>query len=139
MAGYAGDVLPQQAWDVLKSDPAAVLIDVRTRPEWGFVGVPDLSAIGKEAALISWQLFPDMARNPEFEAAVEGLGIARDAPVFFLCRTGGRSRAAAIAMTAAGYGTCYNVAYGFEGEPDQERHRGLVNGWKAERLPWVQQ
>jgi len=41
-------------------------------------------------------------------------------------------------MTAAGYRRCYNVAEGFEGNPDAERHRGKTGGWKAAGLPWVQ-
>ncbi|MDA5194639.1 rhodanese-like domain-containing protein [Govanella unica] len=139
MADYAGDVTPEQAWAELQSNPDAVLVDVRTRPEWGFVGVPDLSGAGKQAALISWQVYPEMGRNATFEAEVEALGAKSDAPVYFLCRSGARSRAAAIAMTARGFSACYNVAYGFEGDPDSARHRGLQNGWKASNLPWVQQ
>ena len=27
---------------------------------------------------------------------------------------------------------------GFEGPLDEERHRGCVEGWKAEGLPWAQ-
>lgn len=139
MADYAGDVSPNEAWAELQSNPDAVLIDVRTRPEWSFVGVPDMSSLGKQAALISWQIYPDMLRNPNFEAEVEALGMKPDAPLYFLCRSGARSRAAAVALTARGFSNCYNVAYGFEGDPDGERHRGRQNGWKASALPWVQQ
>ena len=46
--GYAGDVSVKQAWDILKEEKAACLIDVRTRAEWMFVGVPDVSELGKE-------------------------------------------------------------------------------------------
>ncbi|MGZ9035358.1 MAG: rhodanese-like domain-containing protein, partial [Rhodospirillales bacterium] len=60
------------------------------------------------------------------------------APVVLICRSGARSRAAAIALTAAGFGPCYNVVSGFEGDPDPLRHRGTVSGWKVEGLPWVQ-
>jgi rhodanese-related sulfurtransferase len=49
-----------------------------------------------------------------------------------------RSRAAAVAMTGAGYSRAYNIAGGFEGDPDAERHRGNRNGWKASGLPWKQ-
>lgn len=139
MADYAGDVSPREAWAELQANPDAVLVDVRTRPEWGFVGVPDLSALGKEVALISWQVYPDMARNANFVAEVAALGLKPEAPVFFLCRSGARSRSAAIAMTANGFSACYNVAFGFEGDPDDARHRGRLNGWKASDLPWVQQ
>jgi rhodanese-related sulfurtransferase len=55
-----------------------------------------------------------------------------------LCRSGVRSIAAAEAMTAAGYKNCYNILGGFEGPPDQQRHRGTTGGWKAAGLPWEQ-
>jgi hypothetical protein len=39
-AGYAGDVAPATAWKILSENKDAVLIDVRTRPEWNYVGLP---------------------------------------------------------------------------------------------------
>jgi rhodanese-related sulfurtransferase len=56
----------------------------------------------------------------------------------FFCRSGSRSLAAAKAMAAAGYRACHNVAGGFEGPLDDERHRGSADGWKAAGLPWLQ-
>lgn len=139
MTGYAGDVTPTEAWEQLKANPDALLIDVRSQPEWAFVGVADLSSIGKKAQLISWQVYPDMSLNASFAEQVESVAPSQDTPIFFLCRSGARSRSAAIALTARGYGACYNVAYGFEGDPDASRHRGRMNGWKASALPWFQQ
>lgn len=139
MADYAGDISPKEAWDLLRAHEKAVLVDVRTRPEWSFVGIADLSGLGREARLISWQVYPDMAVNARFAAEVAATGVDQDAPVLFLCRSGARSRSAAIAMTAQGFKACYNIAGGFEGDVDGERHRGNVNGWKASGLPWVQQ
>lgn len=136
---YAGDVKPKEAWDLLNSKPAALLIDVRTKPEWAFVGVPDLGPIGKQTVLLSWQVYPSMEVNPEFGALIKKAAPAADTPLLFLCRSGARSRAAAEAMTDLGFGACYNVSEGFEGNPDRERHRGRVSGWKAAGLPWVQE
>jgi len=137
---YAGDVAPQEAWRILSADPQAVLVDVRTRAEWSFVGVPDLSGAGKEPVLLEWQQFPSMAQNAGFAADLAAtLGAdGRNAPVFFLCRSGARSKAAAIAMSQSGFARCFNVAGGFEGDLDDGRHRGGRNGWKAADLPWVQ-
>ena len=135
---YAGDLSPEESYRLLQEDPQALLIDVRTEPEWAFVGLPDLSALGKEALRLPWQLFPSMAANPSFVGTLASAVAERDRPLLFICRTGGRSRAAAIAMTAAGYQRCYNVADGFEGGLDNERHRGRSNGWKAAGLPWAQ-
>lgn len=136
--GYAGDILPQEAWRLLESDPRAALVDVRTQAEWAYVGVPDLSRLGKQAVFVQWALFPNMNVNPHFAVQVEAAGLAPEAPVLFLCRSGVRSRSAAIAMTAHGFATCYNIATGFEGDPDAHRHRGSVAGWKVAGLPWVQ-
>ena len=135
---YAGDLKPTDAWKLLADDPRAQLVDVRTHPEWMFVGLPDLTAVGRRALLHSWQVFPAMEVDPNFAAGVARQVPDRDAPILFICRSGGRSRAAATAMTAAGYSRCYNVAEGFEGSPDAERHRGKAGGWKAAGLPWVQ-
>jgi rhodanese-related sulfurtransferase len=55
-----------------------------------------------------------------------------------ICRSGARSAAAAAALTGAGYRNAWNVAQGFEGDRDDEGHRGTVGGWKAVGLPWVQ-
>src|SRR3546814_4296103 len=92
--GYAGDLRPAEAWALLEKDPKAVLIDVRTAPEWGFVGVPRLDGLGKEALCISWQAYPQMQRNEDFAAEVAAKGVAKDPPVLLLCRSGARSRAA---------------------------------------------
>jgi rhodanese-related sulfurtransferase len=135
---YAGDISPTQAWKLLSEDDAAMLVDVRTPAEWNYVGVPDLSNVGKKPLLLPWVFFPSMERNEEFVTQLENAGLDRDAPLLFICRSGARSRAAAIAMTARGFKNCYNVATGFEGDPDQARHRGTVSGWKVEGLPWLQ-
>ena len=140
--GYAGDVLAAGAYHLLSSDRASVLIDVRTQAEWGYVGVPDLSALGKTALFLEWQSFPAMQVDPGFAARLTGLleaaGAGRDAPLLFLCRSGARSRQAAVAMTQAGWAQCLNISDGFEGPLDPWRHRNLVGGWKAGNLPWVQ-
>ncbi len=135
---YAGDLRPTEAWALLKSEPAAQLFDVRTQPEWDFVGVPDLASIGKQSHQVSWQLYPTMQMNAAFAAEVLAAAPATDAPLLFLCRSGTRSRAAAEAMTAAGCRRCYNIAEGFEGAPDVDGHRGSRGGWKAAGLPWLQ-
>jgi rhodanese-related sulfurtransferase len=137
-SGYAGDVAPQTAWKILSENKAAMLVDVRTRPEWSFVGLPDLSSAGKQPTLLEWQIFPSMQPNPEFVTALSHAVADKDTPLLFLCRSGARSAAAAKAMTAAGYSTCFNVVDGFEGPLDAHARRGTAGGWKAAGLPWRQ-
>jgi len=132
------NVPPRKTWEALQSDPQAQLVDVRTDAEWNFVGVPDLAAAGKQAALIPWQVYPAMQVNGAFVEDLKKAGLAPEDHVYFICRTGGRSMAAAQAAQAAGYPHVYNVADGFEGPPDSDGHRGTVAGWKADALPWRQ-
>jgi rhodanese-related sulfurtransferase len=136
---YAGDISPSEAWEMLTREAAVTLVDVRTQPEWQFVGKPDLRELGKVVLYVSWQNYPSMARNERFAEDLRAAGASEDKPLLFICRSGARSRAAAIAMTAAGFRRCYNVAEGFEGSLDQEGHRGSAGGWKARRLPWSQE
>ena len=86
--------------------------------------------------------YPSLARNQQFEtllaAKLEAQGAGADTPIVFLCRSGARSLAAAKAMAAKGYSRCFNIAGGFEGDLDSERHRGLRNGWKQAGLAWTQ-
>jgi rhodanese-related sulfurtransferase len=134
---YAGDVRPSEAYAALRSDPDAVLVDVRTGAEWSYVGVPDLAQIGKQAVLLEWQRFPDGKVNTSFVEQLQVAGVAAGAPIYFLCRSGVRSAAAAKAATAAGLGPAYNISEGFEGPIGPDGHR-TVAGWKAEGLPWSQ-
>lgn len=136
--GYAGDVNPKEAWQILEQEDGATLVDVRTDAEWAYVGLPDLSALGKALVLVPWQTFPDMAVNSRFVDHLAAQNIGHDQTLLLLCRSGVRSKAAAIALTAAGYRRCLNVSDGFEGPCDGARHRGGSAGWKASGLPWLQ-
>lgn len=140
--GYRGDVSAEEAWTGLGSSAEAVLIDVRTIAEWSYVGVPDLTPLGKSPLFIEWQSFPDGRQTPDFANALaselEARGVGPDAPLYFLCRSGARSRAAAIAATAAGFVNCFNIGPGFEGPLDENQHRNAVAGWRMTGLPWSQ-
>jgi rhodanese-related sulfurtransferase len=135
--GYAGDVVPSEAYVALQADVDAVLVDVRTSAEWSYVGMPDLTQIGKRVIPLEWQRFPDGALNGSFVEQLRESGVGEGAPIYFLCRSGVRSAAAAKAATAAGLGPAYNVSDGFEGQLDLEGHRAAT-GWKAAGLPWRQ-
>ena len=132
------NVSPRDAWEALAADPQAHLVDVRSDAEWVFVGVPDLSGAGKQPFLVPWQMFPAMQLNTGFVGAMRHAGAKPEQTLYFICRSGQRSAAAAQAMAAAGFEHVFNVADGFEGPPDGEGHRGMVAGWKADGLPWRQ-
>lgn len=132
----------EDTWARLSNDAGSVLVDVRTVAEWSYVGIPDLTSIGKRPVLVEWQSFPTNQVNAAFvdqvKDALSNQGADRTNEIFFICRSGVRSLRAAEAMTAAGYDRCRNVTDGFEGPPDAERHRGRLGGWKAKGLPWTQ-
>lgn len=127
---YAGALLPQEAAELQKSGQA-VLVDVRTKAEWDYVG----RATG--SLLIEWQTYPSSLLNPEFLAQLQAQ-VPKDKVVMFLCRSGARSNSAAKAAAAAGYGKAYNVLQGFEGDKDASGHRNSVGGWRYAGLPWTQ-
>ncbi len=129
---------PVQTWQALLNDPDAQLVDVRTDAEWNFVGLTDLVEAGKQPLLISWQIYPAMQINETFAQDLADAGLLADHHIYFLCRSGARSLSAATCAAAAGFLHVYNIAGGFEGDPDAKGHRGKLNGWKAASLPWRQ-
>jgi rhodanese-related sulfurtransferase len=134
---YAGDVEPRDAYAALAAEDDTVLVDVRTAAEWSYVGLPDLGGLGKQVVCLEWQRYPDGSVNPDFVEQLKGAGLPDGAPIYFLCRSGVRSAAAAKAATAAGLGPAYNIAHGFEGPHDDHGHRSVA-GWKNDGLPWRQ-
>ncbi|MCX7890800.1 MAG: rhodanese-like domain-containing protein [Burkholderiales bacterium] len=129
---YAGALTPKEAHALLQQVPGARIVDVRTKAEWDWVGrVPG-------ATLVEWNTWPGGARNPRFAEELRAQVPETDAPLMFLCRSGGRSHFAAAVATQLGYANAFNVLEGFEGDKDAAGHRGTVGGWKVAGLPWEQ-
>lgn len=138
------ELTPVEAYASLQDSSDTALVDVRTHAEWVFTGLPDLSAANRTLWQIEWVSYPTMAPNPRFQSDLEdSAGGALPGHLFFICRSGARSMAAAHAVAAACHARgqairCTNVSEGFEGDLDPDRHRGTRNGWKARGLPWLQ-
>ena len=131
---YAGDLSPQAAW--AKLEDGAILVDVRTEGEWAHIGIPDTAAAGGTRSgphFIQWNLAGGIPNSRFIEQLKQQAPDAGGTELVFLCRSGARSVAAAIAATEAGF-ISYNVLEGFEGEPDLHGER-TVNGWKNRGLP----
>lgn len=127
---YAGQVTPAEAWQLHQAG-AARIVDVRTEPEWLYVGhIPNTQRV-------EWRTFKAKEPNPHFLAELRAL-VGPDEPVMFLCRSAQRSHQAAILVAQHGYTRAYNILEGFEGEIDEHEQRGLRNGWRKAGLPWVQ-
>jgi rhodanese-related sulfurtransferase len=128
---YAGALRPAEAQQLLQDNPKAVLIDVRSRAEWDFVGrVPG-------AVEIEWKTYPGMRPNESFLEQLQSR-VPKDALALFMCRSGARSHETASVAKRAGYENAFNVVEGFEGDRDAEGHRNSVGGWRAAGLPWTQ-
>jgi rhodanese-related sulfurtransferase len=140
------------AYQMVSEDPANVLfIDVRTRGELQFIGMPKLVdahvPIMVEAAPPQWDDVSSsfkLVRNSDFVAAVDKRlaqkRLTRDAAIVVICQGGLRAARAADALTNAGFTTVYTVVDGFEGDPVAEgpmKGLRLVNGWRNAGLPWT--
>lgn len=127
--GYAGDVSPQLAFEWVQSGEA-VLVDVRTDAEREWVGfVPG-------AVAVAWKQWPGMAMNQGFDEGMKA-AVPAGKKVVLLCRSGVRSVAAARRAAELGL-EAYNILEGFEGDADEQGHRGRKGGWRMRGLPWKQ-
>ncbi|MEX2353398.1 MAG: rhodanese-like domain-containing protein, partial [Gammaproteobacteria bacterium] len=117
-----------------------ILVDVRSRTEFDYVGHAPV------AINVPWQDAPSWEVNPEFvqmvreklQSSGRGRTPAEEQTVLAICRSGARSMAAGLALKQAGFRNVLNVAEGFEGSLDAEKHRGNINGWRFHKLPWEQ-
>jgi len=127
--GYAGDITPEQAAKWV-ADGEAVMIDVRSDAEREWVGyVPG-------AVPLAWKQWPGMAMNAGFDEGLRA-SVPPGGKVVLLCRSGVRSIAAAKRATELGI-EAYNILEGFEGNADDQGHRGRLGGWRFRGLPWKQ-
>ena len=127
--GYAGDISPQLACQWWQQGDA-VLVDVRTDAEREWVGVVP------GAVAVAWKQWPGMAVETAFDDGVK-TAASSGKKVVLLCRSGVRSIAAAKRATELGL-QAYNILEGFEGDADEQGHRGRKGGWRLRGLPWRQ-
>ena len=135
---YVGEVFAKEAFEFMQAQPS-YLLDVRTKAEWQFAGVADLQGLPAKLLCIEWVNYPDFAANPSFIQYVSNEIDSKNAVIFCLCKTGGRSHQAANKLAGLGYVNCFNITHGFEGDHNDAGQRGKINGWKAEGLLWKQQ
>ena len=127
-----------ECFNKLSETSNSFLIDVRTKPEWEFIGVPDLSSLNKQIILISWHIYPEMKINSFFENKLFESNIKKNDKLFLICRSGTRSYHAAEFLVSRGYNHCFNISDGFEGKKNTSSQRSAIDGWKYRNLPWKQ-
>ena len=131
---------PKAAWNLMREDPRAILVDIRSSMEYLFVGHP------KGAVHVAWIDEPDWVVNPHFVTEVRQLilgGVVEDdaqgsVPIILICRSGKRSKEAGHKLLDAGIANVYHIDEGFEGELDEQHHRSSTGGWRYHKLPWEQ-
>jgi rhodanese-related sulfurtransferase len=124
---------PKEAWAFVQAHPDALFLDVRMEIEYLYVGHPP------GVVHVPWYEYPEMQPDPKrFVEQVRREAAGEDQPVVLICRSGKRTVDAGLALEAAGFRQVVNVLHGFEGDLDTRDHRGTVNGWRFDGLPWEQ-
>ncbi len=127
------DLTPRQAWDYLQAHSDVLFVDVRMEIEYLYVGHPP------GVVHIPWYEYPDMAIDEaRFVEQVLREAGSPQRPLVLLCRSGNRTVEAGRALEAAGFTQVAHVLHGFEGDLDEHFHRGRLNGWRHDGLPWEQ-
>ena len=129
----------KQCFERLSEESSSYLVDVRTKPEWLFVGLPDLQSLNKQTICVSWNVYPNMEINVNFESEILESGINKQDTIFLICRSGNRSCDAAEFLASRGFTNCFNVTDGFDGENGPNHQRSTINGWKYYKLPLKQE
>ena len=134
---YKRNLLPKMAVERLQDNPQALFVDVRSKAEYKYVGFPENSI------LIPWIDDPDWEPNPEaFSDLVmqelDGRENLLNTEIILICRSGFRSNEALKCLENKGFTQVSHVASGFEGDLDEIDHRGNLNGWRHDGMPWSQ-
>jgi rhodanese-related sulfurtransferase len=125
-------VTPTEAFEIQQRERDALLVDCRTEMEFFYVGHP----VG--AVNIEWHTTPNFEVNPTFADDVLREAGSKERPILLICRSGKRTLDAGAALEAEGFKDVTNVLEGFEGELDENFHRGTLGGWRKAGLPWEQ-
>jgi len=131
-------------------DPGVVLLDIRSRSEVAFVGLP--IRVDVHIPYMDMPMFPEydperrtyaLEINPDFpqvfRAWAEDGRLGPDSPIIVMCRSGTRSARAADLLAEMGYSHVYTMVDGFEGDraaEGPEAGQRVVNGWRNAGLQW---
>ena len=134
---YKRNLLPKMAVERLQSNSQALFVDVRSKAEYKYVGFPENSI------LIPWIDDPDWQPNPEMFSdlviqELDGRENLLNTEIILICRSGFRSNEALKCLENKGFIQVSHVASGFEGDLDENDHRGNLNGWRHDGMPWSQ-
>lgn len=129
----------------------ALFVDVRTRAEISYLGMPSVA----DAHIPAFEHPPNavwddksgrfkMDPNPDFEPELArrlaSRQLGKQDPVILICRSGDRTSRTVNFLTELGYSKVYTVVDGFEGDAIAEGPQAgqrVLNGWKNTGLPWT--
>jgi rhodanese-related sulfurtransferase len=123
------EVSPQEAYELLESDPEYIYLDVRSVPEFE-AGHPEKAI---NIPILHFTQGLGMSPNQDFPVVVEA-NLPKDAKIVIGCKTGGRSAQACAVMSRMGYTDVTNVRGGFVGATDNFG-RVVEPGWSMLNLP----
>ena len=131
----------KEAFEEIKSNLGALLIDVRSELEWKKIGIPDLGDLNENLVLLELQSMPSMEYNQNFLVELEEVLNDKNVNnVMFICKAGVRSQAAAVQSMGVllnkneSIKIC-NISDGFEGK-GFSIFGDKASGWKNSGLPW---
>jgi len=130
--------------------PGAYFVDVRTRYEVAYVGLPTVvdanipyvehpedAPWDDKAGRFKLDVNSDF--GSELARRLQAVGLGKDAPLLLICRSGDRSARAANLLSQLGYTKVYTVVDGVEGDAvaaGEKKGQRILNGWKNAGLPW---
>ena len=134
------EISSSEAYGILQESVDAVLIDVRTKMEYEYVGHPKDSIHIALKEPPEWKTFSSFVHDVSslLKEKFPDVGDLPSIKIFLICRSGKRSNEAALLLEADGYKCLFNVYDGFEGDKNINGHRNLINGWRFSNLPWEQ-
>ncbi len=145
------DVTPTEAMQmVLKDEKHTFIVDVRTRPEYNFVGHPS-GAYHVPSKFWTGEMIEKKGKksyklvdNPDFSKDLLARFNPETDTLIFMCRSGKRSCQSADKALKSGFkpDKIFNMLGGFEGDKVQCKMSAFngqrkLGGWHNEGLPWT--
>ncbi len=140
-----------EAYSLVSSNAKKILfVDVRTRAEVNFLGMPALTDANipfmTAGTWSDWNTKKknfSLSPNNDFLSYIEDRlkvkDLTKNDTVVLICRSGSRSAKAANLLATAGYTRVYTIIDGYEGDTvkkGKDKGHRVVNGWKNANLPW---
>ena len=141
----------EETYEMMKTDPKVILVDVRTPAEWQFVGYTKMAQIMIPSVTFRYDAFDDKKPRykpvpnadfvAQFENRIADLGADEDSTYVIMCRSGAtRAQPAAKMLWQYGYKNVYIMTDGFEGgklKSGERKGYRLKAGWKVNGYPWT--